>query len=344
MAADEALSEWLAGHLGIEEAWVAEQLGGGNSNVTLLVQSKSGRYVIRRPPENTISPLAARGIRREYAALVAVQGRVRAPRPVGFCADPAVIGAPFAVVTRMPGVALTDTLPAAWSAGEGVLQTVGEELIDGLAAVHALDWRELGLDDFSSPTGFLARQLDRWLSIRDGDAVRELPLLERVARRLRAGLPTTEVAGLLHGDFHLDNTLFLEDRPELSAIIDWELAALGDPRLDLGLVLAFWGERLVDRPGFDFVQSVTRRGPVPSRGELAERWMEHSGLGFDDLGYWCAFALWRLAATVEGAYVLYRHGRVDSDYARNLETDVPALLEEAAAHLGLAVADAGGAA
>jgi aminoglycoside phosphotransferase (APT) family kinase protein len=335
---DDALSEWLAAHLGIEDAWVAEQLGGGNSNVTLLVEARDGRYVIRRPPANTISPLAARGVRREYATLAALGaagGAVRAPRAVGFCDDPAVIGAPFAVVTQMPGVAVTDALPPDWPPGTGTLARVGEELVDALAAVHAIDWRSLDLPDFSRPDGFLERQLDRWLGIRAEDAVRDLPAFERIAGVLRDRLPVDGATALVHGDFHLDNTLFLRDAPQLSAIIDWELATFGDPRLDVGLVLAFWGERAVERPGFDFVQAVTRRPDVPAREALAERWARGSGHALDDLPYWCAFALWRLAAMVEGAYCLYRRGRVDSDYARNLEFDVPALLAEAAAELGL---------
>lgn len=340
MAADEALSEWLATHLGIEDAWVAEELGGGNSNVTLLVEAREGRYVIRRPPANTISPLAARGVRREYhtlAALQAVGDGFRVPRAMGFCDDPAVIGAPFAVVGHVSGVAITDTLPAQWPPGPDTLAQVGEQLVDSLAAIHALDWRQLDLPDFSPPRGFLERQLDRWLGIRAEDRVRDLPLLERVAEALRAGLPSRPAEALVHGDYHLDNTLFLRDRPELTAIIDWELASFGDPRLDLGLVLAFWGERPLARPGFDFVQAVTRRADVPTRQALAERWSRASGHPLEDPGYWCAFALWRLAAMVEGAYCLHRRGRVDSDYARNLEFDVPALLEEAASELGLDV-------
>jgi aminoglycoside phosphotransferase (APT) family kinase protein len=140
----------------------------------------------------------------------------------------------------------------------------------------------------------------------------------------------------MHGDFHLDNTLFRRDAPTLAAIIDWELSTVGDPLSDLGLMLAFWGPRQVDPPGFSFVQAVTRGAPgLVTREALAARWSRITGIDVDDLDYYLVFALWRLASIVEGAYVLYRKGLVTDDYSRNLEHDVPALLLESALRAGL---------
>lgn len=334
MAADEALSGWLARELGLEDAYVSAELGGGNSNVTLLVESASGRHVIRRPPSNTISPLAARGVRREHDVLRALDGRGPLPRARAFCEDPAILGAPFAVIDFVAGVAITDRLPDAYAPGAATIDQLGTELIDALAGVHALSIADMQLD-WSRPDDFLQRQVERWLKIRAGDTVRPLPRLTQVGAVLLDRLPADSPVTLVHGDFHLDNTLFDREQPRLAAIIDWELATFGDPRLDLGLVLAFWGERAVAQPGFAFVQAVTRRSDVIGRAALAARWSAVTGLAVDDLDYFCAFALWRLAAMVEGAYCLFRRGKVEGDYARNLEQDVPALLEEAAVHLQL---------
>ena len=136
---------------------------------------------------------------------------------------------------------------------------------------------------------------------------------------------------MVHGDYHLDNTLCRRDRPELAAVIDWELSSIGDPLTDLGLLLMFWGPRATDPPGFPHVQAVSRREGTLSRRELAARWARATGRSLDHIDYYLCFAFWRLAAIVEGAYELYTQGKVNSDYARGLAQDVPALLAEAEA-------------
>ena len=142
-------------------------------------------------------------------------------------------------------------------------------------------------------------------------------------------LPENGPVGVTHGDFHLDNSLCHADRAELLAVIDWEMATIGDPLTDLGLFLMFWGPRRVDPPGFAHVQAVTRIDGIASRRQLAQRWSDASGIAIDNLDYYLCYAFWRLAAIVEGAYGLFLEGKVDTPYARGLEYDVPALLQEA---------------
>ena len=134
---------------------------------------------------------------------------------------------------------------------------------------------------------------------------------------------------MVHGDYHLDNALCSADKPELMAVIDWEMATIGDPLTDLGLFLMFWGPRNIDPPGFRHVQAVSRVEGVPSRRVLADRWAAKTGIDISSLNFYLCFAFWRLAAIVEGAYKLYVDGKVDTPYARGLEYDVPALLAEA---------------
>jgi len=337
MGADEVLSQWLHDELGLEEAYVAAELGGGNSNITLLLESRQGRFVLRRPPTNSISPLAARGVRREFEVLNALDGAVPAPRAMAFCDDPAVIGVPFALFGFLPGSAITDTLPAAYAQHDDALDRIGDALIDGLASLHRVDPALPGLPRSSGGDGFLQRQIERWVGIRRSDQVRDLRLLEPVAEALLERRPRHSQVAVLHGDYHLDNTLFFDDAPRLSGIIDWELATVGDPLCDLGLVLAFWGPRLVEPAGFDFVQAVSRPATPLAAERLAERWARSCGRDVTALAYYRAFALWRLAAMVEGAYALHCRGRDDSAYARHLKFDVPRLLEEAAVSLGMVV-------
>jgi aminoglycoside phosphotransferase (APT) family kinase protein len=317
--------------LGIRDAHLGERLGGGNSNLTQRIESAQGPLILRRPPDATISPKAAAGVRREYQVLSAIGDRARVPRVLGFCEDPAIIGAPFVVTAFVPGASITTTLPAAYPDTPATLDRIGEELIDALASVHRLDWRALGLAQFGNPERFLERQIERWLKTRAADSVRALPLITELGQWLLAHPPREAPVAIVHGDYHLDNTLFSTTEPRLAAVIDWELSTIGDPLVDLGLALMFWGARPGDPPAMPFVQGVSRRAGVVSREALAARWAAATGYSIESLAYYLCFAFWRLAAIVEGAYVLYRRGVVDSPYARALERDVPALLEEAAA-------------
>jgi aminoglycoside phosphotransferase (APT) family kinase protein len=326
---------WLEAHAGLAGATLGPRLGGGNSNVTQLVNAASGRAILRRPPDAAISSSAANGVRREHRVLSALAGRARVPRALAFCEDASLVGQPFVVTEFVPGVSITRSLPEAYPPGAATLARIGEELVDALADVHVVDWRASGLEA-SAPQDYVPRQLERWRKVRRAESVRELPQLERLGAWLEARLPAGRPVGVIHGDYHLDNTLFASDSPRLLAIIDWELATVGDPLADLALMLAFWGPRRVDPPGFAFVQAVTRATATVSREALAERWSRRTGIAVDSLDYYLAFAFWRLAAIVEGAYVLYRRGAVADDYSRRLEHDVPALLDEAERFAGLA--------
>ncbi|KGE03474.1 phosphotransferase family protein [Pseudohaliea rubra] len=331
-AQETALANWLATHAGVTGARVSGVLGGGNANVTLQLDSDDGRLVLRTPPENAVSAKAHRGIEREGRVLRALSGRARVPGFVAWCEDPTVLGRPFLVARHVDGVAITSTLPASYDATAESVNRLGEDLVDELALVHTLPWASLGLEDFGRPEGFLERQVTRWREVRRADQVRELPELETLAAWLLAEKPADHPGALTHGDYHLDNTLSLPDRPGLAAIIDWELATIGDPLSDLALLLMFWGDqRRSAPPGFPHIQEVSRRAGVHSRRDLAERWSGQTGITLDNLDYYLCFAFWRLAAIVEGAYVLYRRGKVDTAYARGIEQDVPALLAEAAA-------------
>jgi aminoglycoside phosphotransferase (APT) family kinase protein len=260
--------------------------------------------------------------------MAALAGRIPVPGMVAWCDDPTINGRPFMLVEHIDGVSITEELPVAYD-GVNSVNSLGEQLIDALAGIATAPWQDIGLSSFGNPDNFLARQIERWLEVRRTAAVRELPEIESLGLWLLENLPVDGPVGVVHGDFHLDNSLCSRDRAELLAVIDWEMATIGDPLTDLGLFLMFWGPRQVEPPGFQHVQAVTRTAGVISRRELAERWAKQTGIDISQLNFYLGFAFWRLAAIVEGAYALYREGKVDTPYARGLEYDVPALLEEA---------------
>jgi aminoglycoside phosphotransferase (APT) family kinase protein len=333
--APERLRRWCAETLG-EELVAVQRLTGGNSNETNLLETSAGKRILRRPPAAAISP-SAHSMEREYRILMALAGTaVPAPRPLALCTDVEVVGGPFLVMDFVDGVALLDALPLAYPPGAASVRAVGEALVDALAALHTAPWQEIGLGDFGKPDGFLERQVARWRGQYDRYRVRDIPAFDQVADWLAASLPASFEPGILHGDFHLDNCLVSRTPPaRVLAIVDWEMATIGDPLLDLGLALAFWGTERPARPGFPRIQAVSRVAGAPSRQELADRYARASGRSVEHLPYYLALALWKLAAIVEGAYAQLLGGRQDTDYARNLEHDVPALLEEAAGFAGL---------
>lgn len=325
------IAPWLGEHLDWREVGFVDALSGGNSNLTWRFQSADGQgCVVRTFPGETISPKAHRGIEREAAVLRIVEGHVRAPKVLAWCEDNEVIGRPFLVQEWVDGVALTDTLPPAYRGGADDVNALGRDLIAQLAAIHNIPWPSPALKAIGKPEKFVHRQLTRWLGIREKQQVRELPSLFRLGQWLLDNEPTETAPALIHGDYHLDNTLADREQPRILAVIDWELATVGDPYMDVALALMLWGdERRADPPAFQRLQAISRQAGVVSRRELAAHWSELTGRPLQNMDYYMALAFWRLAAIIEGAYCLYAEGKVDSDYARGLEYDVPALLLEA---------------
>jgi aminoglycoside phosphotransferase (APT) family kinase protein len=329
------VSTWLEREASIPGPLTAVAVGGGNSNATFLLRGPAGSYILRRPPAAALSG-TAHSMAREYRVLRALADTdVPSPRPMAFCDDAEVTGAPFLVMEHVEGVSITDRLPAGYEPGPAPVARLGEEMVDGLAALHRLDWQAAGLADFGRPEHFLERQVPRWTRQYESHAVRDLPRFARLGEWLEAHRPAEWSPGLMHGDFHLDNCLFSAREPRLLAIIDWELATVGDPLLDVGLALAFWGSRPIDPPAMPQIQAVSRCPGAPGRERLAARYAERSGRSVEHLAWYMGLALWKLAAIVEGAYAQYLDGRLTTDYARRLGDDVPRLLEEAAAAVGL---------
>ena len=327
-----ALNDWIEQSTGFTNARLGATLAGGNSNVTRLVQTDQARLVLRHPPVNAVSDKAASGIAREYAALSALHGRARVPQPIAWCDDNSIAGAPFSLTSWVDGASLTDQLPD--RGDDDAINRLGRDLIAALAEVHRVDPTGLLPESFGRPAGFIARQVKRWSMVRDNDCVRQLPELKFMADWLLENEPESVGTCIIHCDYHLDNCLTDPSSARINAIIDWEMATLGDPRIDLGLLLFFWKRDASASLALPTIQALSNRSSAIDRAALADAWSSSSGLDSVNLPYFMVFSAWRLAAIIEGAYVLFRQGKVDTNYARNLEHDVPALLTEAAAIIG----------
>jgi aminoglycoside phosphotransferase (APT) family kinase protein len=310
-----------------------ERLRAGHSNETFFVTCGDRRWVLRRPPRGAFLP-TAHDVGREYRVLAALAGTpVRAPRPVLWCPDETVIGAPFYLMERIHGLVVREELPAVL-ATEPERRGVGEELVDALVELHAVDPREAGLEGFGRPDGYLERQVRRWrgqLALTE-PLTRPLPDLHVTADWLEAHVPPTREAAVVHGDYKLDNVLFAPEVPaRLVAILDWEMSTLGDPRADLGWMLSFWrepGESV--EPGLD-EGAVTAQAGFAARDELVRRYEARSGRTVGDLTFHLALAAWKLAILLEGSYARHLAGLTDDPFFDRLRDGVPALARRARA-------------
>ena len=322
------LREFLAGAgLDAPTGLDAAPVGDGHSNVTFGL---STGVVLRRPPRGPLPP-SAHDVLREARLLTALEPTaVRTPRVLAVCDDPAVIGAPFYVMERVEGEVITNSVPAPLDTEEQ-RAAVAEELVRGLVELHAVDWTTLGLEGFGKPTGYLERQLRRFGGLWEHNRTREIPEMEAVGRWLAEHLPQSPPATVVHGDYRLGNTIFAAQAPaRLAAILDWEMATIGDPLADIGYMMIHW-EQADDPPTRFALHSVTSRPGFPTRRQLVARYEELSGRSVDDLDWYVALALWKATVFMEGNYKRAVSGSTDDPYLKAFGDGVVELAQRALA-------------
>lgn len=330
-----SLQAYLAEHLPGPEAAApvtVERVRGGHSNETFYVTRGTDTYVLRRPPLGPLLP-TAHDVAREYRVLAALaRTDVPVPGPILLCADTAILGAPFYLMERVPGVVIRSKLPPAFAAEEASRRGLGEALVDTLAALHAVDWQAVGLGDFGKPQGYLERQLRRWTGQLDASRTRPLPDLDAVTQWLLANLPESPAATIVHGDYRLDNAMFAPEPPaRVLAVMDWEMATLGDPLADLGYLLSFWREAGDPDVNLDGAWNITAQAGFPTRAELVARYAERTGRTMTHLNFYVALAIWKLAILLEGSYKRHLSGTTDDPFFATLDRGIPLLAGRALA-------------
>lgn len=331
----EALGRYLASALPpahAAEPLRAERIRGGHSNETFFVTRGSQEWVLRRPPRGPLLP-TAHDVAREYRVLTALAAaRVPVPTVLLYCADSSIIGAPFYVMDRVRGSVIRTDLPPAL-ADEPARRAIAWELVDRLADLHAVDWRAAGLGDLGKPDGYLERQVRRWTGQLDASRNRPLPDLDAVTLWLRAHLPPSGTATIVHGDYRLDNVMYAyEPPPRIVAILDWEMATIGDPLADLGYLLSFWREPGEANDNFDDpAWRLTTMPGFPTRAELTQRYAARTGRQMDHVAFYVALAIWKLAILLEGSYMRFLAGTTDDPFFASLGAGVPELARRALA-------------
>jgi aminoglycoside phosphotransferase (APT) family kinase protein len=300
-------------------------IGEGHSNVTFGL---STGVVLRRPPRGPLPP-SAHNVLREARLLSALEPTdVRTPRVLAVCDDLEVIGAPFYVMERVAGTVITDEMPPPLDTPEQRAQ-IADELIDALVELHATDWTTLGLEGFGKPTGYLERQLRRFNGLWEINRTREIAELDVVGTWLANNIPESPPATIVHGDYRLGNTMFAEaSPPRLAAILDWEMATIGDPLADIGYLMIHWVQATDTRSRFA-MHTVTDRSGFPTRRELVARYEERSGRSVQARDWYVTLAMWKAAVFMEGNYKRAVMGTTDDPWLKTFGEGVVELAERA---------------
>ncbi len=308
----------------------ARPIGEGHSNATFLLTRGADRFVLRRGPRPPLPP-STHDMLREARLLTALAGSgLPLPTVLAVCDDVRLLGVPFYLMDYLPGPIITGELPA-WADGEVQRRRISDVLVDTLVAVHAVDYAAAGLADFGRPDGYLSRQVDRFAGLWERGRRRDLPAVERLADWLGRYVPASPGPAVVHGDYRLGNLIFHADRPSVRAVLDWEMATIGDPLADVGYLVATYAQHGEPPSPLEF-SPVTRLPGFASRDDLVRRYRERSGRSVDSLDWYRTLALWKAAIFCEAIYTRWLDGETPEDtvFAPSLAQGVPLLLDLAA--------------
>ncbi|WP_055478952.1 phosphotransferase family protein [Sphaerimonospora mesophila] len=298
------LGAWFAASVpGAGADLTARVITGGRSNLTYEISDGSHVWILRRPPLGHVLA-TAHDMAREYRVMTALRDTdVPVPATFALCRDTEVVGAEFYVMQRVAGVPYrqADELEAL---GPDRTRAISTRMVDVLATLHAVEPGAVGLTGFGRPDGFLRRQVSRWKRQLDASYSRELPAADRLHAALADRVPAESAAAIVHGDYRLDNLLIDEhDRP--AAVIDWEMATLGDPLTDLALLVTY--QRLGELSPDNAVVNATTAPGFLSETEMVERYVAHTGGDLPRFGFYLGLAAYKLAGILEGIH--FRHLR-----------------------------------
>ena len=329
----EVVSRFLRGRLpNTDGPLEIVQFAGGHANLTYLLRFGDQEYVLRRPPSG---PLAAGAydMAREFRVLSALWP-VYPPacRPFFFCDDARVLGAPFFVMERRRGLVIHKEMPPQYLNRPDLYRRLSEALVDSLAALHAIDYRAVGLETLGKPEGFVERQVNNWIKRWERAKIAELPLMDELSRWLLAHLPRSQAPALLHNDYKLDNHMVdPTDIARIVALFDWDQCTLGDPLVDLGLLLNYWTQADDSPERQAFAQAPTMLPGFYTRAELAQRYAKQSGRDVSAIAFYETFALWKTATVVMQLFVLYKNGQLQDERLADFDQRVVQLAETAQA-------------
>ncbi len=326
-----ALGDYLRDKVeGAERVVTVEQFPGGHSNLTYLVRAGDREYVLRRPPLGPVAP-KAHDMAREFRVLDAVHPLFPpAPKVFLLCEDASVIGATFFLMERRHGLVLRRDVPPEFASDSEFPRKANVGFIDCLAQLHSIDIERHGLTALGRPEGFLDRQVRGWTERWERAKTGEIPGMDGLPRWLADRLPPSPRPTLVHNDFKLDNVMLDPHNPgRVEAVLDWEMATVGDPLVDLGCALCYWTE-----PGDPAMRggamiSLTAQPGWLTRADLVQRYAEESGRDVANLGYYEVFGLFKLGVILQQIYFRYHRGQTRDERFHDFHLRVRGLMGSA---------------
>jgi aminoglycoside phosphotransferase (APT) family kinase protein len=322
-----ALATWLdAEHPGLRKGNLnGEVIAGGKSNLTYRITDGSTTWALRRPPLAHVLP-TAHDMVREYRVISALADtRVPVAPAVALCSDAEVLGAPFYLMGFVDGVVL-DKPDLLRELDPAAAQRSCDLLMDTLVDLHEVDPAAVGLADFGRPDGFLARQVKRWHQQWQASETRPLDELARTVERLTETLPEASAPAIVHGDYRLTNVMFTGEIDRIAAVVDWEMATLGDPLTDLGLLVVY--QDLAQQGDTIMPQMRPERG-FRTAAEMVARYAQRSPRGLDRLNWYVGLGYFKLAVVAEGIHRRYLAGKTVGAGFDHFGAAVPVLLDAA---------------
>jgi aminoglycoside phosphotransferase (APT) family kinase protein len=273
---------WFRDNVAEAEALSVQLIGHGRSNLTYRLQHEEENWVLRRPPLSHVQP-TAHDMSREFRVISAL--------------------ADTDIMEYVEGMVPADSAQVGHNFDEGQRRRIGEELVDVLVRLHSLTPEDVGLGDFGRPKGYLERQVRRFTEQFERVKTRDLPELEDLARRLSAALPAESAPGIVHGDYRLDNTI-LDDEGHIRAVLDWEMATVGDSLADMGLLMMYWAdEQTASVPALAIAgTAVTALPGFPTKEEVVAMYRERSGSDLSNLDFYTVLAHFKLSVILENMH------------------------------------------
>jgi aminoglycoside phosphotransferase (APT) family kinase protein len=329
----EAVRSFLDEHALGTGALQAHRIGeGGGSNFSFLLEREDGkRYVLRRPPRPPLPPSAHDVVRESGLQLALAPRGIRVPNIRAVCEDDSLLGVPFYVMDYIDGDVITTTLPPPLEKDPAARRGLTDDLVDTLVEIHAADVRVPALAAFLRPGNYNERQVRRFSQLWELNQTRDLPTVVDVGRWLASNVPEQLPPTVVHGDYRLGNMIVKRSEPErIAAVLDWEMGAIGDPRADVGYLLATYSEPNGRVSALGSSPVTAERG-FPSRAQLVERYAERSGRDVEPLAWFEGLALWKAAVFCEAIYGRYVRGELGEEDTRAaiFEHAVPLLAETA---------------
>ena len=306
-----AVEEYLKSVVpGLEGPLEVSQFPSGASNLTFLLEAGERQLVLRRPPVGTKAK-SAHDMAREVRVMTALRESFPyVPQVVAFCDDESVLGSEFYVMERIPGIILRRQLPTDLALSEKETRQLCTNVLDRLIELHTLDYESIGLGDFGKPEGYVERQVLGWSERYRKARTPNAPSYEGVMDWLRETMPGEVRHSIIHGDYRFDNVILdPEDPLKVVGVLDWEMATIGDPLMDLGNSLAYWvskGDPLLLRI---FRLQPTHLPGMLSRDEVVRYYCERTGVSCDDFTFYRVYGVFRLVVIIQQIYYRYHHGQ-----------------------------------